>query len=165
MVDPESAVKVGRIMAADGMLIGSILATEKSIEVVTRMIDTETSVVLASHDVFSETLTHHSLNDLLTALAFKYKRDFPLLEGIIIEIQPDNILIDLGHKHKIKEHTKVICFRDANQVQHPVTGKVLGVDSEELGLAKINKAYPDYSRAEVIHRYQDLRVMDKVITK
>ena len=51
IVDRKTALKVGRLVAAQAIVAGSIIETRNGIEIVSRMIDTETSEILATQDV------------------------------------------------------------------------------------------------------------------
>jgi transcriptional regulator with XRE-family HTH domain len=48
------ALQVGRIAAAEGIITGSIVETADSIEIFARLINTETTSILAAKDVFSQ---------------------------------------------------------------------------------------------------------------
>lgn len=165
LVDPEKASSLGKIISADAILAGSIIETPDSIEVISRLIDTETSTVLTSNDVFDQEKGLSSLSTLLDSLAYKFKRDFPLLEGIIIEVKNTLVMVDIGQEKKIKPLSRLICFRDGPVVKHPVTGKILGAETVELAELKIKDVYKGFSQAEKVRITGDMKVLDKVISK
>jgi TolB-like protein len=165
IIDPRTAAKMGQIIAADCMITGTIFETENSIEIIARLIDTESSVVLSANDVFDEGKSLGAMNNLVQRLAYKFKRDFPLLEGIIIDLQGKQGLIDLGRDKNIKEHVKLIVFRDGPEVRHPVTGRLLGSEPMELGEAKVTDVLKEYSKVLITKRTAVPKALDKVITK
>lgn len=165
LVDPKTAAKAGKIAAADGIISATVLETGESIEVIARLIDTETSVVLSSNDAFDEEKGLMAVGRLMQGLAYKFKRDLPLLEGIIIEAKSGEILIDLGSEKKIRKNMKLILYREGQTIKHPVTGRVLGSRTEELGIATVKDVFDEFSSARIQKRDGALKVMDKVITR
>jgi TolB-like protein len=166
LVDPDTAAKVGRIVVADAILTGTIYEKKKSIEVLTRLIDTETSSVIDAKDVFDEDKDMHSIRRLMEGLASKYKQSLPLLEGIVIKKDGKTVLIDAGTDKLIKKDMSIILFRESEEVKHPLTGRVLGSEPVELGEAKVDNVYKEFSRA-VIKRGKpaNIKVKDRMITK
>ena len=94
LVDPTTAAKTGKIIAAEGMLIGTVTETPQALEVFARFVDVETSVVLAAVDVYGEDLTLPSLKTLMEGMAWKLQRHFPLVEGFVIETDGMKLLTD-----------------------------------------------------------------------
>ena len=54
LFDNQTALQVGRLTAAQSIIAGVMIVTTSGIEIVSRMIDTETSQTLASNDVYDE---------------------------------------------------------------------------------------------------------------
>jgi len=52
LVDKKTAVKVGRLVAAEGILTGTVQETQDSIEIYARLINTETSLIMEAKDVW-----------------------------------------------------------------------------------------------------------------
>jgi TolB-like protein len=166
LVDQDTAIKVGKILVADTVLTGTIYESKDSIEILSRLVDTETSSVIEVKDVFDEDKGLRSVNRLMEGLALKYKQSFPLLEGYVIKKEGHSVLIDLGSDKKVKKDMGVILFREGEEVRHPVSGKYLGSEPVELGEAKINNVYKEFSRAVIRKgRSADIRMADQIITK
>ncbi len=79
LMDQQTALRIGRLAAAQSIIAGDIIETRQGIEIVSRMIDTETSDILAFEDVYSETKDRQSMQTLAHGMAIKYHRDFPLV--------------------------------------------------------------------------------------
>lgn len=166
LVDPGTASRIGGIVVADAILIGTVYETEDAIEVLTRLVDTETSEILDAEDVFNEDKSLTSVNDLMQGLAFKHKQRFPLLEGVILKKEGKALLIDLGEKKKIRRNMGVIIFQVGEEIYHPGTGRVLGSEPRELGEAKVNHVYEEFSRALLRKgKADEISVSDSFITK
>ena len=150
--------------AAQSVIIGSIIETRKGIEVVARMIDAETSEIIATEDVYDEVKDLPTLMSLAEGMAVKFHRDFPLVDGLVIECRGEDIFTDLG-QDVIKLQRRIVVYRE-KPMKHPITGKVLGADTQIIGRARITQVQPEMSKAELIDGNRQLvNPLDKVITE
>jgi TolB-like protein len=166
LADPGTASKIGKIVVADAILTGTIYESDDSIEILTRLVDTETSNIMEAKDMFHEDRSLRGIKGLTEGLALKYKQSFPLLEGMVIKKDGKAVITDLGEDKRIKRDMGLILFRDGEGIRHPDTGKVLGAEPIELGEAKVENVYENISRA-VIKKGKPvgIRIKDMVITK
>ena len=164
LFDRHTALRLGRLVASQSIITGSIIETRTGIEVVARMIDTETSEILATEDVYDEVKELPALRSLAEGMAIKFHRGFPLVDGLIIERKREDIFTDLG-KDEIKLRRRLIVYRE-KPIKHPVTGKVLGADNQIIGRACVTQVMPEMSKAELMGcKAEAIRPLDKVITE
>lgn len=164
LIDRKTALKLGRLIAAQSVLTGSIIQTRNGIEIVVRLVDTETSEIIATEDVYDEIYDLLALRSLSEGMAIKLHQQFPLLDGLIIQKKGNYIFSDLG-MDKIKIRRRLIIYRE-EPIKHPVTGKILGSDNIILGRAHVTQVMPDLSKAEILKgEVAGIRPMDKVITE
>jgi hypothetical protein len=164
LIDRSTALRLGRLVAAQSIIPGSIIETRAGIEIVARIIDTETSEIMATEDVYDEAKDLPALRSLAEGMAIKFHREFPLLGGLVIQSKGKQIFTDLG-KGKIKLQRRLIVYRE-EPIEHPVTGKVLGADNKILGRARVTQVLPEMSRAELLDdRGGTIKRLDKVITE
>ena len=164
LFDQKTAITLGRLIAAHTILAGSIIQTRTGIEIVARLIDTETSLIMATADVYDENSNLMALNALSEGLAIKFHREFPLLNGLVIKTSGNNIFTDLG-AGKTKLQRRFIVYRE-EPIKHPVTGKLLGSDNVILGRVRVVQVMPELSKAEILDPKTDsIKQMDKVITE
>ncbi|MGB8426340.1 MAG: FlgO family outer membrane protein, partial [Desulfobacterales bacterium] len=164
LVDRRTALKIGQLAAANSIVAGSIVVTRNGIEVVSRLIDTETSEILATADAFDEVADIYDLGSLAEALALKYHRDFPLVSGIVIDRQGDTILTDLGLQ-EVRKQRCILIYRE-DDVRHPVTGTSLGTDKKIVGRARFTQVDADFSKAELLDGSPGaVQTLQKVITE
>jgi curli biogenesis system outer membrane secretion channel CsgG len=119
LFDEKTALKLGRLIASQVITAGSIVSSRTGVEIIARVIDTETSAILAAADVYDEVAELKTLRLLSEGLAVKFHREFPLLQGLVIQKKGDNIFTDLG-ENLIKVQRRLIIFRDI-PVNHPVS--------------------------------------------
>jgi Curli production assembly/transport component CsgG/Glucodextranase, domain B len=167
LVDPETAAKIGKIVAAEGILIGAVTETPQALEVFIRFVDVETAVVLAAEDIYGEDLPLKAVGTLMEGLASKFRQRFPLLEGVVVKTEGKRVFVDLGSKQAIKKYMKLMLFREGEVIKHPETGKVLGADTEPLGEARVEVVFEELSQATLLAPTASaaVRQLDKVITK
>ena len=161
--DQSNAIKIGKLMAARSILTGTIVATRKGLEIAARMVDTETSEILASKDVYGESMELPAIRELAQGLAVKFHQDFPLVSGIVVQNKGGALMLDLGQS-VLKPNRRVIVFRE-EPVVHPVTGKSLGMDNTILGYAQVNQVMTDISKATMVSADNPAKALDKVITE
>lgn len=167
LTDPEYSIKIGRLMAADAILSTSVAADQKSIEFTSRVINTETSQVMEVKDVYSEDTSADSIRQMMDGLASKVAGSFPLVEGIVIKRDSDFVYTDLGRRNGLKGNMGIIVYRKGEEIRHPLTGKYLGRDMENLGAADIEEIEEDFSKARLSdnNKSNTIKVQDMVITK
>jgi TolB-like protein len=164
LIDEKTALQLGKLIASQTIVAGSIIQTRTGMEIIARMIDTETSAILASVDVYDEATNVRLLNALSEGLAIKFHREFPLLEGLVVDKKGKSIFTDLG-QDAIKIQRRLIVYRDT-PIKHPVTGKILGSDNEILGRGRVIQVMPQLSKAEILDDPTNaIKPMDKVITE
>jgi len=116
--------------------------------------------------VFTEDKKLSAIGAPVEKLAFKFKKDFPLLDGQITRIKDSNIVINLGMKNKIKEGFHFIIYRELPEKKDPATGKTVAQDISVIGKAVVTMASDDFSEVVIKDKKEPLDVQkDKVITE
>jgi tetratricopeptide (TPR) repeat protein/TolB-like protein len=167
LIDKSTAVRVGKLVAAEGIVMGTVHETKDFIEIFARLVNTETSTVLEAKDVFGQDKSISQIQYLTNGLALKLKHSFPLIEGLVIKTKGKDIYADFGSFKRIKKEMKFIVFRQGESIVHPVTGKVLGSDTEELGVATVVTVFEDMSIGKLVAEFDPskVHVKDLIITK
>jgi len=167
LVDPETAARAGKIEAAEGLLIGTVIETGQALTVLTRFVDVETAVVMAALDVYGEDLNLHTLKELMEGLAWKVRQRFPIVEGVILDREGDLITTNLAHKDGIQEHMKLILFREGESIRDPNDGKIKKKPDQRMGEARVEEVSDELSEAALLEPQtaENIHPLDKVITK
>jgi hypothetical protein len=166
-VDKNTAVRIGKLIAAECIVMGTIQETKDSIEIYARLVSTETSSVLEAKDVFSQDKAVPQVQYVTNGLALKLKQSFPLIEGMVIKVKGNEIYADFGTFKNIKKEMKFIVFKEGETIVHPVTGKILGSESEEMGVATVVSVFEDMSIGKMIADFDasKIQITDLIITK
>ena len=153
LIDQNAAVKMGRIMSAEAIITGSIIETGSGTEMVGRMIDTETSAIIATEKIYSVDKGLGALKFLAESMAVQLDNDFPMLRGVVIKRKDGHIFTDLG-QDTIPVHGRLIIYRE----------NAPEFKSAILGYARVSQVYPDMSSAELIKgRLDEIRELDRVV--
>jgi TolB-like protein len=164
LVDKATALRLGKLVAAQSIVTGSIIETGTGTEIVARLVDTETSEILDSEDVYDEVKDHAGLRGLAEGLAVKFHRAFPLLDGLVLQLRGNAIFTDLG-QDKVKLNRRLLVFKEET-VKHPATGKVLGADQVIVGRARVSQVMSEMSKAELLDgKPESVQPQDRVITE
>jgi hypothetical protein len=79
---------------------------------------------------------------------------FPTLQGSVVGIDGDRILIDLGSRQKIYQGMELQVYREGEDVKHPVSGQILGKRDRRLGLLRVVEVKEGFSEATAISRQE-----------
>ena len=136
IVDPGSASKLGKVLGARIVITGSVLEFQNILEVNARIIEVESSSIIAAESVKSTSAVR--LEDLVVDMAQKIIKDFPL-EGYVVQRQENTVLIDLGQGAGVRKGMQFVVFKEGRIIKHPKTGEVLDVETLEVGHVEISE--------------------------
>lgn len=108
---------------------------------------------------------------------FEYERDIfiaPLdfgFDGCIAEVKEkkfmtaygDVVFIDLGKNQQVKPKTRFVIYREGEEVIHPLTGEVLGIMVEKIGVLEVTSDIEeDSSTAVIIDSRKPIEIGDSI---
>ncbi|MCL6583143.1 MAG: hypothetical protein K6U11_05830 [bacterium] len=96
-----AAQKIGRMVAAEGVICGYIQRRGDGTEIMARFIEVKTGLIRLYHDVFTPTESRESLDIITAGLAMKFRDSFPICSGSIISRQGNSIQVDFGSEKGI----------------------------------------------------------------
>ena len=151
----KNVLRIGKLSNAEAIFTGYMRNREDSIELSGTMIDTETTKLLYSSDVYLKGDKDEIIPKAAEILAMKIRNHFPLCKGKILEKRGPKIKVNIGRQDHICEHTKLIVYREEEW------------ESLILSEAKVESVFDDYSRALLLSRetLEEIRAEDLVITK
>lgn len=167
LADSDKAIRVGKILTAGGVLMGTVLEKGESVEVFLRLVDTETSLIIAAVDVYGEETDLQSLHQLSQGLVLKLCDEVPLLEGTVLQVKDGRLTVDLGKDSRLKKGMRVVVFREGEPIRHPLSGALLGVDVEVLGWGQVQAVQEQVSHVE-LDRGDSSRIIEplqKILTQ
>jgi hypothetical protein len=160
-------VRVGRIVAADGLVMGWARESPSDIEVVASLIDVETSEILLTRDAYSEDKSPEAVASMMEGLAHRFRQALPLVEGTVLRCERKRFYIDAGKETGLHPGQKLILFRPGPLERHPVTGFCMGREMDTVGNGRVDEVFEEVSSAKITanQRGEPLRPSDMFVTK
>ena len=166
IADPRTAVRVGKLVSAEGMLFGSVLERQRSVTMDLRLVDTESGQVLHSTDVYTEDKSYESLRQLAYQLVAKLKAEFPLLQARVDRVKGGKVFVDKGEADGLSQCLKLLLYREVESdgVLLPVPIKLPDGRPAQARVADVG---PNWASAELLGKGAAglVKAGDKVITK
>ncbi|MBI4607935.1 MAG: hypothetical protein HY726_02865 [Candidatus Rokubacteria bacterium] len=173
LVDPATAVRVGKLAAAEAIMVATVAEYTREAETYVQLINTETSTVLASKDVFDPAKSPGSVQLKMRELAAKIRQDYPVVAGAVIAVRDRRVAVGLGSQKRVRPDMKVIVYLEGDPLIDPETKVVLDRNVELLAEGLLTEVRPQVSFADIkkgeelsrIERHVAQRKSLKVITK
>ncbi|MCP4686897.1 MAG: hypothetical protein GY859_02540 [Desulfobacterales bacterium] len=139
MVGDRMAVKIGRAIPANIVILGSVLRLESRVEVIARIIDVDR--VKLKGEVSEKGAPEEDLRDLVNRLAKKIIRKSPR-KGVIVDINGRTATINLGGQVGAEKGMRFMVYQRGGPVRDPDTGEIVDYRFYEIGrieLVEINE--------------------------
>jgi len=164
-VDEETAVKVGKLAGADVIIMGRISLEIGFAKVSARGIDTETSELIVAKESDSGNTNIENIERLVEQVAVDIYNDLPLVEGIIMAVEEDQVILSIGSQVGVRKGTKCVAYKEGKKYYHPTTGEVLGKNVTPLGELIVIQVQEKMSIAKPIGKISNMEIEDKVVVK
>jgi tetratricopeptide (TPR) repeat protein len=172
LVDQATAVKAGKLAAAEAIVVVTVNESPKSVEAYVQLINTETTTVLASRDVFDPEKAPGTARAKMRELAAKLKQEYPLVGGSVVQVANSRVAVGMGSVKKVRSDMKVIVYQEGEPLVDPQTKAVLDRNIEPVGEGLLKDVRPQVSFAVMdgkdlgkVERMIAQKKLLKVITK
>jgi TolB-like protein len=159
VTDMGRAVEIGKVLNVQKIMIGSVSKLGDTYIINTRLVDVKTGALELAQNAKSTTgeegLTN-AISDLVKIVAQKMA-----VEGSIIKITGDVMLIDLGSNHGLIEGQILAVVRMGESVTD-LKGNVIGQSEDVIGSLLVKSVKADYSETGVDDRKTAFKLGDKV---
>ncbi len=164
LADPETALRLGRVLAARITGTGSLYHLGGSSLLSLRLIDTETTAIpkvinrqLDQGDSLNKAL--HELNREILAAVIKA---YPI-RGYVVEALGDEVMINLGARQGIVTGTTFEVIEEGRAVAYK--GRTLKGAPKTIGQIEVLRVEPDLAFCRIVSKDRPLLRDDKVIEK
>jgi hypothetical protein len=165
LADKDTAVRIGRMKTAEGMLYGKTIEDQNSITVDLWLVDTETTEILFFADVYGENKSRDELKWLVDGLVLKFRQHFPLVRGKVTNVTEDGVFIDNGLVDGIGTGMKYLVLNE-DPGGIPGTLSIRKVDGKSLEarvkMVRAQSCFAAFANREGVPK---VAVNDPVITK
>lgn len=162
LADPQTALKLGKVFAAQIIVTGSLYNMPSKTLLNLRMINTQTTAIakVMTHEFQPDESFEKELRVLNRNILKTVIEQYPL-KGFIVEVNNDLALINIGSNQGVVLGT----IFDVIEEKKPITykGRVLKSSPKTIGKLKISRVEPDLAYAEVLEKNRLLKQDDKLL--
>ncbi len=149
LADQTTALKIGKLLSARIMIIGSILAEKKGLAVILRFIDTETTAVrkVLTVDVPSGSIDSAVAQGLATNINAWVKTDYPV-QGRVTALSGETCMLNVGQAHGLKkgDHLEIVKEAKKGTGLYAVTGELEIIEPQK-----------DQSQARIVSKMEPIK--------
>jgi hypothetical protein len=164
LADPETALKLGKVLAAKVIGTGSLYYLPNGTLLSLRLIDTETSSIpkVVTKQLGSGASLKKELNQLnreiLKTIILKYP-----LQGYVVQATEDQVMINLGSKQGVVLGTKFEVLEEQKPIKYK--GKLLRSSPKPFAQIEIVRVEPDLCYARILKQERPIKSDDKIREK
>ncbi|MGP8331751.1 MAG: tetratricopeptide repeat protein [Methanosarcinaceae archaeon] len=161
LADPETALKLGKVLAAKVIGTGSLYSLPDRTLLSLRLIDAETSAIpkVVTKQFSSGAFLKKELNQLnreiLKTIILKYP-----LQGYVVQVTEDQVMVNLGSKQGVVLGTSFEVLEEQKPVKYK--GKLLRSAPKSVAQIEIVRVEPDLCYARILKQERPLKSDDKV---
>jgi tetratricopeptide (TPR) repeat protein len=161
LADPNTALRLGRILAAKLIGTGTLMYLPDSTMVSLRLIDTETSAV-------AKTLNRRiTLDQSLDSELYKLNREilrtvmekYPL-QGYVVEAQTQEVMLNIGSSQGVVAGSAFDVVEGGGTIQYK--GRTLQRAGKTVGRLEVSRVEPDLCFAKIVAQQRPLKTDDQV---
>lgn len=75
---------------------------------------------------------------------------FPLMQGMVVKVEGDRVLVDLGARRGAYEGMELEVYREGEEVKHPISGQILGRRDVQRGVIRVVEVKEEFSEAVAV---------------
>lgn len=166
VIDASTAAEIGKGIGVDAVVVGSVTRSSNALSIDARVIDTETAAILTAKDAYSARISLQDISQMVSDLADKIKNEFPILHGYVINVSGNKVTLDIGRSNGLKRGMKCHVYREGAPIVHPVTGKVIAREIEELCEVQVTEVFDVYANSFVVQTKSGIpKIRDRIVTK
>jgi TolB-like protein len=166
VLDASTAAEIGKGIGVDAVIVGSVTRANNALSIDARLIDTETAAIITAKDAYSDRISLQNVSQMIGVLAEKIKTEVPILNGYVISVSGTKVTMDIGRSNGLKKGMKCHVYREGAPIVHPVTGKVIAREIDEICEVLVSEVFDAYSNGDIIQtKNGNPKVQDKVVTK
>jgi hypothetical protein len=147
LVDPAAALRIGKLVPAELLLMGTLFIEPKGVTVFLRAVETENGEIVYTSDVYSPD-AGSGLDEAVAGLVLKVGQGFPLLSGQVWKRQGSRFVLNVGRADGATERSRFLVF-DAGGAADPQAVRLCKADGRPVQL-RIDRLRQTTSTASVL---------------
>jgi len=132
LADPSAALRIGKMVPAEMLLMGKIFAEAKGLTIYVKAVETANGEVIFASDVYTPD-PDRSLDEVVAGLVLKVQQGFPLVSGEVLKHQGALVTLNVGRESGVTENSRflVVGTQDEAEVTH---GRVCKLEHQPVQL-------------------------------
>ena len=161
LADPDTTLKLGRLMAAKIIATGSLIYLPDSTLLNLRLIDTETSAVVKTitRNMAADVDLEHEMFAINRGILKTVMENYPL-QGYVVQSDAEEVILNLGSSTGVAVGSAFEVIEEGKQIVYK--GKVLSGSPKTVAALEVVSVEPDYCVAGVKQKSRPLKTDDKV---
>ena len=147
LADPAAALRIGKLVPAEMLLMGTLFIEARGITVFLRAVETESGEILFTSDVYSPD-AGEGLDEAVSGLALKLGQGFPLVSGLVSRRLGSRCVLNVGRDDGTAERSRFLVL-DPGGATEPETLRVCKADGRPVEL-RIERLQQTTSTASVL---------------
>jgi tetratricopeptide (TPR) repeat protein len=164
LADPDTALKLGQVLAAKIMATGTLLFTSGDTLLSLRLVDTETSAIakVVTGTIDSKASLSTYLRQLNRELLKTIIEQYPL-KGYLVQSTDDQVMLNIGKSQGVVQGTRFDVIEEQKPVEYK--GKKLQAAPKTIGEIEVVSVEPDLCYARILSSERPLKQDDKAVEK
>ncbi len=161
LADPETALRLGKVLAAKLIGTGSLLYLPESTLLNLRMIDTETTAIAQTITlrITGNADLERELFNLNRSILRNVMDRYPL-QGFVVQVDAREAMINLGSRQGVATGTRFEVIEEAEPITYK--GRTLRGAAKGVARLEVVRVEPDLCYARIVERQRELSRDDKV---
>ena len=159
--DPDTALRLGRVLAAKLVATGSLFNMPSSTLLSMRFVDTETTAIakVFTQEIATNTALDQELYQLNRKILKTIIAKYPL-RGFVINSKADQVVVNLGSNQGVVVGTAFSVIEEKEAIEYK--GKILQGGTETVGQLEVTQVQPDFSYARIVKHTRSFKQDDKI---
>ena len=132
LADPAAALRIGKLLPAELLLMGTLFIEPKGVTVFLRAVETENGEIVFTSDVYSPDAAD-GLDEAVAGLVLKVGQGFPLVSGQVWKRQGSQFVLNVGRADGTTEKSRFLVF-DAGSAAQPEAVRLCKADGRPVQL-------------------------------
>lgn len=168
MINENSAVELGELLAADKLLYGVIerigrSSSDVSATVSAKLVDVKTGQIVAATNARGLASGSGGRSNIFAALestVFRIMTDLFKIGIAVAQKSGSEVIINAGRNYGIKSGMAFKVFSNKEELIDPLTGKSLGREQSESGKVVIREVHDTWSKGKIVKGRYSIEVGD-----
>ena len=164
LADPETALRLGRVLAAQVIGTGSLLHMTDGTMLSLRLIDTETTAIpkVINREISTDASLKKDLHQINREILTTIMAAYPL-QAYVVNVTGDKIMINLGSNQGVVTGSRFAIIEEQEPIEYK--GKKLQQAPKKIAGLEVISVEPDLSYCRIIEQERPIKPDDKAVEK